>query len=226
MKSFFITGTGTGVGKTFFTGLMARLAVSKGLRTAVVKPVQTGVRSLEEGDIGAIRKMAPGIIALPDELACPYMLKFESSPHLAAEAEGVEIKISRIKEAIARVEREFKPDILLLEGAGGVCVPLFKELLNSRLIAELKAPAIVVASAGLGTINHTVLTLRELERESAQVAGVAINQMPAKPGAIELDNLKMIKRIGGVEILSVTRQSPDLSGCGFESCEGLMAILS
>lgn len=226
MKSFFITGTGTGVGKTLFTGLFARLAIARGLRTALIKPVQTGVRSLEEGDVGAARKLAPGLLPLPDELACPYLLKLEASPHLAASAEGVRIESSKIKSAIERAEREFKPDILLLEGAGGVCVPLEGDFLTSRLVAELGAPAIVVASAGLGTINHAVLTVRELERAGAELAGIAVNRMPAKPGLVELDNLKSIERIAKAKVLCVIGEDPDpaLDG-GFESCEGLLALL-
>ena len=226
MKTFFITGTGTGIGKTFFTGLMARLAVSCGLKTAVMKPVQTGVTKLEDGDIGEIRKLAPGIIQLPDKLACPYLFKFEASPHLAAEAEGVEIKVERIQKAVEKIKKNFAPDILLLEGAGGVCVPLQGELLNSDLIAKIECPAIVVALAGLGTINHSILTINDLRAKSIPLAGVAINQMSEKPGPIELDNLKMIERIGRVKILSVTKNSPDLSGSGFDSCDGLLELLN
>lgn len=225
MKTFFITGTGTGVGKTLFTGLMARLATARGLRAAVMKPVQTGVAGIDEGDIGTVRRLAPGIIPLPDELACPYMLKFEASPHLAAQEEGVEIDVERIKESAEKIAKDYKPDILLLEGAGGVCVPLGKTLMNTGLMACVGAPAIVVATAGLGTINHTVLTLKELRTCGIPIAGVAINLMPAKPGKIELDNLKMIGQMGNAEILSIIRQEPNLEGSGFESCEGLIGIL-
>jgi dethiobiotin synthase len=190
-----------------------------------MKPVQTGVERLEDGDIGAVGKLAPGIVALPPELACPYLLKMECSPHLAAEAEGVEIRIDRIQEAVARIDKGFAPDVLLLEGAGGVCVPLTRKLMASRLIAKLDVPTIVVALAGLGTVNHTALTVKELMAENVEVAGVAVNRMPKAPGPIELDNLRAIVECVPVEILAVVEDSPDLSGSGFKSCEGLAALL-
>jgi len=224
VKAFFITGTGTGVGKTMFAGLAARFALAAGLKTAVMKPVQTGVDSVEKGDIGEIRRLAPGIVQLPDELSCPYLLGLEASPHLAAEAENVLIEMPAIKRAIGKIEAKFKPDVLLIEGAGGVCVPIGGELLTSELISFLGVPAIVVAPASLGTINHTLLTLSELRRKYVPVAGVAINRMPQEPGAVEKDNLKSIARLGKTEILAVVPEGPAQEGSGFLDCAGLKAL--
>ncbi len=225
MKAFFITGTGTGVGKTLFTGLMARLALANGLKTAAMKPVQTGVRRLEDGDLGEVGRLAPGLVELPRELACPYLLAMEASPHLAAEAENVRIEMPAVKRAMERIEAKFKPDLLLLEGAGGVCVPLGGEILTSELISFLGIPALIVAPAALGTINHTLLTLSELRRRYVPVAGIAVNRMPESPGAVERDNLKSIARLGKTEILAVVPESPPPDGSGFLDCAGLLSLL-
>jgi dethiobiotin synthetase len=223
MKAYFISGTGTGVGKTRFTAKTAQLALSLGLKTAVMKPVQTGVSDIESGDLGEIRRTAPGLLALPRELACPYLLKFEASPHLAAECENVEIDIARIERAVDEIRRVHKPDLLLLEGAGGVRVPISRSCETASMMARLGFPAIVVGDARLGTINHTLLTVDWLRLNGVEVAGVAINRMPDEPGPVEKDNLRCVEEGGKLKILAILPEGD--ASLDFVRKEGLEELL-
>lgn len=225
MNAFFITGTGTGVGKTRFAGLLAKLSVEAGLKTALMKPVQTGVLSPEAGDLEEARKAAPGLMRLPPSLACPYCLRLEASPHLAAMTEDMELDLRLMLDAFERIKNDFKPDTLIVEGAGGVCVPLSRELAIVDLIRALRIPAIVVSLSGLGAINHTLLTLKELRRNSVPVAGVVLNRMPQVPTFIELDNARTIERLGGAPILATLPESSIWPPEGLPDTARLTALL-
>lgn len=221
MKAFFITGTGTGIGKTFVTAVLAEAASKKGLRTAVMKPIQTGMENPESGDLGEIRRFAPGIMDIPYNIACPYCLRFESSPHLAARKESVSIDFKKIKSAFDTIRETWTPDMILVEGAGGICVPVTETLLTTDLIKYLGIPAIIIATAGLGTINHTLLTVSELKRASVPIAGIIINQVSVPTLELELDNIEMIGKLSGCRILGTI---PFASGGNRKSLAGHLNI--
>ena len=202
MKIYFVSGTGTGIGKTYVSALLAKTAVRAGLRTAIMKPVQTGMRNPADGDLGEIRRKVPQILNLPANLACPYCLEYESSPHLAAEKESIQIEFSHIRECCERIVKEYAPDILFLEGAGGICVPLSHEILTAELIQYLGYDVILVAPAGLGSINHTLLSLEYLRARGIGIAGVILNQFSNPPTEIETDNVRMIEHLGKTRILA------------------------
>ncbi len=202
MKTYFVTGTGTGIGKTYISALLAREAVRAGLRTAMMKPVQTGMKDPFNGDLGEIRRKEPRVLDIPPGLACPYCLEYESSPHLAAEKENVEIQFSRIRDCYDQIVKEYAPDIVFLEGAGGICVPVSDKILTAELIQYLGFETIIVAPAGLGAINHTLLSLEYLRNRNIRVTGVILNQFSNPPTEIELDNIRMIESFGKVDILA------------------------
>ena len=218
-QSYFVTGTGTDIGKTYVTGRLARYATERGLRTAVMKPAQTGMTDPMQGDLGKIRKAAPAILELPMNLACSYCLKFESSPHLAAELDGITLDIGRIEDAYRQVQENFHPDVTLLESAGGVYVPLNQEEIMADIPKRLNLPVILVADAALGTINHTVLTINELRRRKIEVRGVILNRYPDDPGILIRDNWKMIEKFGNTEVLATV--APD---GGFNFDKGLHGL--
>lgn len=201
-QTYFITGTGTDIGKTYVTSLLARYTTDRGFSTAVMKPAQTGMTDPMNGDLGKVKAAAPGILDIPMELACPYCLEFESSPHLAAELAGLEIDLKRITDAYAKIRTQYNPDVLLLESAGGIYVPLNQRQIMADIPAALGIPAIIVADAALGTINHTVLTINELRRRDVEVRGVIVNRVPEDPEILIRDNLKMIEKFGKVEIIA------------------------
>ena len=206
-KKYFITGTDTDIGKTFVTGGVAAAALRSGRRTAVLKPVQTGSEAYPP-DLCEVRKMAPGIMDIPSELETPYSFKLPASPHLAAAEEGAEIRLSVMQDAVASVEEKFSPEILLIEGAGGVLVPLNEQDTMLDLMSSLGFPAILVTSAKLGTINHTLMSVKVLRSAGVDIAGIIFNRMPLEPGVIERDNVKIIEQFSGVPVIAVLPELP------------------
>lgn len=200
-KTFFITGTGTEVGKTVITAGIAALCIKYGFKTGVMKPVQTGIPEYA-ADLVTISELVSGLFELPEEVAMPYCFKSPASPHLAAIEEGSIVDPNKIKQAYVKASG-FDLDFLLLEGAGGINVPLNESYLTRELIQELKCPVILTALAGLGTINHTLLTVESLKNHGVEVAGIIINQMPLEPSLIEKDNVVIIEQLTQVPILGV-----------------------
>ena len=168
----FVTGTDTGVGKSYVAALLAA-----GLEAAYWKPVQSGV----DADADWVRR----VTGLPAERVLPetYRLREPLSPHEAARREGVQIKMSRF--ALPEQKR------LIVEGAGGVMVPLDDRHLMVDLMAALGLPVLVVARSELGTINHTLLTLDQLRRRGCPLLGVVVNG-PSNPA--QLPSYRALRR--------------------------------
>ena len=206
----FITGTGTDVGKTIITAGIAALAVHVGKRVAVIKPVQTGNSDFPP-DIREIRALSPDILEIPEFSASAYTFNLPASPHLAAAQEGTEVSMSGLLDFVEEVERSLSPDLLLIEGAGGVLVPLNQKETYIDFMCALGAPVLVVALAGLGTINHTLLTLDQLKRNEIEVPGVIVNRYPENAGIIERDNVKTIENFSGVKVLAKIKEFPTIA---------------
>lgn len=179
MSILVITGTGTGVGKTVTTAAIAVLAQGS---VAVVKPAQTGVADGEPGDLAEVGRLA-GITSLHEFVRYPDPL----SPHHAAARSGRR-PLDRAT-AVTHIRRlAAEHDLVLVEGAGGLLVPFDQSgttLLD--LAGDLGATVVIVTAAGLGTLNHTALTLRALT--GVQVAGVVIGSWPTRPGLAERCNV-------------------------------------
>ncbi len=200
-KAFFITGTGTGVGKTIVTAAIASHLLSLGRNVAVMKPVQTGL-SESAGDLATISSLVPGIVDLPRDIACPYSFPLPASPALAAADAGKRISTARIISAYRKCISYPGLDILLVEGAGGLMVPLSGKFMMIDLISNLKTPVILVADAGLGTINHTLLSIEAMERRSINIAGIILNRMPSVKSLVEKDNPYVLEKLSGVPVIA------------------------
>ena len=205
-KVIFITGTDTNVGKTVITGCLASLILRKGKKVAVYKPVQCG--NLLRGKITSPDLKLIGDLSGIDEkgLYNDYCFKLAASPHLAAEKEGKKVDINLIKKRVKMLQKEY--DYVLIEGAGGLMVPLTRNYTVLDMIKELKAPVIVVARALLGTINHTSMTVNSLKKQNAKIIGVIINNY--KGGIIEDDNKKIISSLNKVNIIAAIPYSKNL----------------
>lgn len=196
MNSLFITGTDTGVGKTLIAGALAAVLKKKGIDVGVMKPVATGGWDDARFLISAAR--------VKDNLFLvnPYCLGTPVVPAVAAEIEGVKIDIRKIKNAYEELSK--RHDILIVEGVGGLLVPIYKSYLVTDLINELKLPVIIVAKPGLGTINHTLLTIRQAKVSRINVLGVIIsNYDDANAGIAEMTAPEVIERIGKVPVLGI-----------------------
>jgi dethiobiotin synthetase len=192
----FVTGTGTEVGKTVVAAAIARTLAAAGREVAVFKPAVTGLEEEGETDHELLRR-ASGSRQSDEEIA-PYRYDPPASPHLAAALAGEEIDPERLREA-ARAAAD-GAEVLVCEGVGGLLVPLAPGYLVRDLAADLGYPLAIAASPGLGTINHTLLTLEVARAAGLAVAAVVLTPWPAEPTAIEADNRETIARLGGVAV--------------------------
>jgi dethiobiotin synthetase len=193
MIAAFVTATDTGVGKTFVACALARAAVRRGLRVSVLKPCETG-----DGDDGERLLHAAGR-PLDPALVRPYRFALPASPEAAARAEGVTIDVDRIVAAYEALTAD--ADLVLVEGAGGLLVPVAPGVLMADLAARLALPLLVVARASLGTVNHTLLTIEAARRRQLRVAGIIFSGAVDSAGLDEATNPHAIATWGKTHIL-------------------------
>ncbi|GAB2691900.1 dethiobiotin synthase [Paenibacillus thermoaerophilus] len=172
VRGLFVTGTDTGVGKTVITAAIAAALREAGAGVGVWKPVQSG-EPLGSGRTDAERLLRGSGIDERPEAVAPYTFGAPLTPVLAASAEGVRLTTQALRAAGEPLMARY--EALLIEGAGGVAVPLTEDALVADWIAELGTPALIVARSGLGTINHTLLTAEMLRQRGVPVAGVVLN---------------------------------------------------
>jgi dethiobiotin synthetase len=192
----FVTGTGTEVGKTVVAAVIARTLASEGKRVAVFKPAVTGLDEPGEPDHALLRRAAGS--AQSDKEIAPYRYGPPMSPHLAAELAGGEVEPERLL-AVAR-DAANGADALVCEGVGGMLVPLAPDYLVRDLAAELDLPLVVAASPGLGTINHTLLTIEAARAAGLEVTTVVLTPWPEQPSPIEESNRATIAALGEVRV--------------------------
>jgi dethiobiotin synthetase len=194
VKEILIVGTDTGVGKTIVTTGLGRFLYKKGIKVGIGKLVATG----GEGDLNFFYKIGE----IPKErIFFVYLFKFPASPHLSAEIEKSEIKIKKIKEKYQKVKKNY--EIIITEGVGGILVPLTRNYLLIELIQEIDIPALIVARSTMGTINHTLLTIEALKNRRIKIVGVILNSIEKEKKIIIEDNVKIIKKLGKVEVFGV-----------------------
>ncbi len=198
-RGVFVTGTGTEVGKSVVAAALARTLASEGLRVNVFKPAVTGLEEAGESDPALLRR-ASGSRQSDEEIA-PYRYGPPASPHLAAAMAGEEIEPERLREA-AREAGE-GADAIVCEGVGGLLVPLSPGYLVRDLAADLAYPLVVVASPGLGTINHTLLTVEAARAADLEIAAVVLNPWPQDPTAIERSNRETIAALSAAAVLTL-----------------------
>jgi dethiobiotin synthetase len=194
----FVTGTGTEVGKTVVAAVIARTLAREGRRVAVFKPAMTGLDDPGEPDHALLRRSASSDQS--DEEIAPYRYGPPMSPHLAAATAGERIEKDRLLSA-ARTSTD-DADALVCEGVGGLLVPLSLEprYLVRDLAVDLAVPLVIAASPGLGTINHTLLTIEAARAVGLDVAAVVLTPWPDHPGPIEESNRETIATLGEVRI--------------------------
>ncbi|MCL2711285.1 MAG: dethiobiotin synthase [Planctomycetaceae bacterium] len=194
MSVYFITGIDTDIGKTYATGLAAQFLRQRGVSVITQKITQTGTAGTIADDILLHRRLM-GIDLLPEDLdgtTCPYLFRFPASPHLAAELENTQIDPKYITNCTTQLLEKF--DIVLLEGAGGINVPIRRDYLIADYVQEHRYPTIVVASGRLGSINHTLLTLEAVANRNIPMAGVVFNHYPPPDPVIRNDTLDIFRR--------------------------------
>lgn len=195
-RGIFVTGTGTEVGKTVVAAALARTLAAEEQRVAVFKPAVTGLEEERETDHALLRR-ASGSSQSDEELA-PYRYRPPASPHLAAAMAGEEIDPERLRRAASHAAQN--ADAIICEGVGGLLVPLSPTYLVRDLAADLGYPLVVVASPGLGTINHTLLTIESARAADLEVAAVVLNPWPEQSTEIARSNRETIAALADLPV--------------------------
>jgi dethiobiotin synthetase len=205
--AIFITGTDTGVGKTIVTAALARHFRAKGLNVGVMKPIETGVEDpMMIGPDAALLRWAAQVEDDNDRLS-PYRFKLAASPHQAATEAKVDIDLKTIIDAFNTL-RQGK-DVMLVEGAGGLMVPIRGGYLMADLAGQLDLPLLVVTRPGLGTINHTLLTTFSARAMDLPISGLIINRMPQSPDRVESEAPHLLSALASADLLGVL---PEVDG--------------
>ena len=198
-KGLYILGTGTDVGKTYITALWLKKLRESGHDVAYYKAAVSGAPSISESDAGYVKQVAG--LSQAEESLLSYVFDEAVSPHLASRHEGKIIDRTVVNRNFCNVARTHA--YTTVEGSGGIVCPLHvtdTELyMLEDVVKDLQLPTIVVATAALGTINSTVLTIHYLQSKGISVKGIIVNQYTGNP--MEEDNCIMIERLTGISVL-------------------------
>ena len=209
-KNLFVTGTGTDIGKTFVTGLIVKKLKEAGKQAGYYKAAMSGNdrradKSLIPGD-GAWVKEISGI-SQPLEEMCPYIYENAYSPHLASRVEGNPVEMSVVRAGFERVCQKY--DYVTMEGSGGILCPICfdeREIWLEDVVKALNLSCLLVADAGLGTINSVVLTVEYMKSRNIPVAGIILNHY--HPGdIIEEDNKVMCEYRTGLKVVACVKDN-------------------
>jgi dethiobiotin synthetase len=203
-RGVFVTGTDTGVGKTVVSAALGLAAQSQGLTAVCLKPAQTGWDGTTVSDPDFVQTALGTEEPFP--AVCPYALAAPLAPAVAATLEGRRLDPAAVVAAHAALAERY--DRVIVEGAGGLLVPFSDGVDMGGLAALLGLPVLVVARPGLGTLNHTLLTLESLHRRGLTVLGVVISGYPAEPGLDALTNPTVLARLSPVPLLGVIPHDP------------------
>lgn len=204
-KNIFITATGTDVGKTYISALIIKKMREAGFNCGYFKPVLSGVQEfngkLIQSDANYVVDFAN--IPMNADESVSYWWKEAVSPHLAAKRANQRVDIERIKYDFSRISKKF--DYLLIEGAGGITCPIVldkdEKYLLKDLIWELGLSIIIVADAGLGTINSTLLTVEYARANGIEIEGIILNNYDSD-NFMHWDNLEQVERLTGVNVVA------------------------
>lgn len=213
----YITATDTGVGKTITTAALALILRQQGKQVGVIKPVQCA-----GDDASWLKKILD--LSYPLSVINPIYAPEPLSPHLALRRSKKKFELKKIKSSIYQLAKTC--DVILLEGAGGLLVPLADNYTNADLIKDLNASVIIVSRLGLGTINHTLLTLEVAKRRKINVLGIIFSDTNRKPKSLpEKTNPHEIERLSGVKVLGIIpflkkRTAPEI----FNQCQHIQLV--
>jgi dethiobiotin synthetase len=227
-EGYFITGTDTGIGKTVVTAALLTLFRRHGHNAGFIKPVETGVDThcSSAANSDALFLLESSGLDEPLEAVCPLRLKTPAAPWQAAEMESVDIDPATLATACKTLASRYHP--LLVEGVGGLMVPITRDYKVLDLIADLGFPVILVAGFQLGTLNHTLLSLDALRHRSLPLAGVIFSS--AEDGLTDVEAMQpaLIAELSGVPVLGKVPFINDLSTDSFtpERCDHLEQVLN
>ena len=208
-KNIFVTGTGTEIGKTYVAGLLVKKLHEAGEKSAYYKAAMSGNDKDADGNpIPGDAKFVKELGGIDQDLneMCPYIYERAYSPHLAAQIEGNPVNLDYVVEKLRDLEKKY--DYITLEGSGGILCPLRfddEEIYLEDLVKKAKLSSIIVADAGLGTINNLVLTAYYMKEKGMKVKGIIFNNFI--PGdVLQEDNIKMCEHMSGLKVLACVKK--------------------
>lgn len=210
-KGIFITATGTDIGKTYISGLIVKKMKELGFNCGYFKPVLSGAESLNgeivAGDCQYVLNQA-GIDGKSTDFAS-YVFKPAVSPHLASKLENQPVFLDKIKTDFENIAKNY--DYILVEGAGGIICPIGDELMLTDIIKSLNLDIIIVASAGLGTINSTVLTVEYAKSQNINIKGIILNNFDEN-NFMHIDNKRLIEKLSGTKVVAtITKGASEIN---------------
>ncbi|MDR3636775.1 MAG: dethiobiotin synthase [Isosphaeraceae bacterium] len=215
MPGLFVVGTDTGVGKTFVAAAIARALVSQGLRVGVLKPVATGATRHGDELISDDAELLAAALGqqVPRRRVVPLVFEEALAPCVAARRAGSPLTQLQIEQATSEALAwwESCADVVVVEGIGGFLCPLAEETTVADLAVTLDYPLVIVARRGLGTLNHTLLTVEAARRRGLRIAGIVLNaaELTTNPRAEATNAEELARRLGGVAILAELPHQPD-----------------
>jgi len=214
-EGVFITGTDTGVGKTIVTAGLISLFIDEGLDVGVMKPIETGCLRRNGRLVPRDATLLKEVSGSKDDLSLinPYQFSKPLAPLIASEIDHKEIKLEKISSAYRRLKKNH--DLIFVEGAGGLLVPLTRRSTNLDLIRKLDLPLIIVVGSRLGAVNHTLLTINWAKENRVKVIGILINHPPfhstLSKNLAEKTNSRLIRYFTEVPILGTIPHIPSIS---------------
>jgi dethiobiotin synthetase len=199
VRGLFVTGTDTGVGKTIVSAALVAAMASEGEQVSAYKPAVTGVGE-EPGAWPQDHELLAQMAGMTPEEVAPLRYVPAVSPHLAAAMAGERIDPTQLIEHARTLARKGP---LIVEGVGGLLVPFSEDFTVRDLAAELALPLLIAARPGLGTINHTLLTLQATRAADLDVRAVVLTPWQQKPSTLEQSNRETIARMGEIEVLGL-----------------------
>ncbi|MDA3130466.1 dethiobiotin synthase [Aliibacillus thermotolerans] len=199
-RGLFITGTDTGVGKTLITAALGRMLSEEGLDVRMFKPMMSGVKREDaQSDAAILQKFVPGKLSL--EQMNPFQFNAPLSPYMAAKKEGKSVSFQRVIEAWETIKNNHS--YYLVEGAGGLAVPLGEHYTVADVAKALRFPLLIVARPTLGTVNHVLLTIEYAKTKGLDVLGVILNETNVnnQDDCSKEDNPHLIETFGRVSVL-------------------------
>ena len=210
-KGIFITGTDTDIGKTYVTALLVKTMRQNGYDTGYYKAAISGAPTVAASDAGFVNEFAR--IHEPEDMLLSYLYQHAVSPHLAARLEGHPLEKDVILAAWKRVTEAYP--YVTMEGSGGIVCPIRHDekavYYLEDIISWLHLPVLVIADAGLGTINHVVTTCEYITHRNIPIRGIILNNW--KGGVMEEDNVKMIEEITGVSVIAKVAKGDEILHC-------------
>ncbi|QLH08887.1 dethiobiotin synthase [Candidatus Nitrosotenuis sp. DW1] len=217
MKSYFITGTDTGIGKTCFTAGLALAMKNSGIDVGVMKPFATGIPQKTGYQSEDVEILVEASGAKDGEsLINPYFFPIPASPYMAANKLKTAIDVSSVLDRFEKLQSLHNS--MLVEGIGGIMTPILKDYHVADLIKDMNLEAIIVASSRIGTVNHTLLTCDACAKYGIRAKGIVINNSDAS-GYVVDDLASDLKNLSGLDVLC---SIPHVDGCNAEKISKIL----